>query len=106
MAVTESDADWYFASDDCGRCVQLSLILPGLRLPRAAVPIGSYRLRSDGRYHPPEWARRQRPAQMADDRRVCPPAMAGQLLLFRPSRVLTVSTPRGSVTASWRGIRC
>ena len=87
MAITEFDAAWYFTPDDRGRCVQLELILPGLPR-RPAVPIGSYRLRSDGRYHPPPWARRQRPEPVFDDPRVCPPAMPGQLMLWRASRSL------------------
>jgi len=88
LAVKESDADWYYAPDDRGRDVQLTLIMPGLG-QRRAMPIGSYRKRSDGRYHPPDWARSQRSAAPADDKRICPPAIPGQLLLFRPRRSLT-----------------
>jgi integrase len=85
LAITEFDAAWYFAPDDRGRRVQLELIIPGLPR-RPAMPIGSYRLRSDGRYHPPPWARRQRPETVFDDPSVCPPVMPGQLMLWRASR--------------------
>jgi len=86
LAITEFDAAWYFTPDD-RRCVQLELIIPGMPRRRAA-PTGSYRLRSDGRYHPPPWARRQRPGPVFDDPRVCPPTMPGQLMLWRASRSL------------------
>lgn len=88
LAVSEFDAAWYFTPDNRGRCVQLELMVPGLPR-RRAVPIGSYRLRSDGRYHPPPWARRQRLEPLFDDPRVCPPAMPGQLMLWYPARTLT-----------------
>jgi integrase len=85
LAITEFDAAWYFAPDDRGRDVQLELIIPGLPR-RRAVPIGAYRLRSDGRFHAPHWARRQRPETVFDDESVCPPTMPGQLTLWRPRR--------------------
>ena len=88
LAITEFDAAWYFTPDDRGRDAQLELIIPGLQR-RRATPIGSYRLRSDGRYHPPPWARRQRQEPVFDDQRVCPPVMPGQLVLWRASRTLT-----------------
>jgi hypothetical protein len=85
LAITEFDAVWYFAPDGRGRRVQLELIISGLPR-RPAMPIGSYRLRSDGRYHPPPWARRQRPEAVFNDQRVCPPVMPGQLMLWRAAR--------------------
>lgn len=88
-AVKESDAAWYFSPAPGPRPVQLELIVPGLRLP-PRMPFGSYRARSDGRFHPPSWARAQVAAGPSDDPRVCPPAAAGQLALFRPRRTLAL----------------
>ncbi len=85
VAVTESDADLVLRPRRPRPPVQLELIIPGLPR-RPAKPIGSYRLRSDGRYHPPPWARRQRPETVFNDQRVCPPVMPGQLKLWRASR--------------------
>jgi hypothetical protein len=87
--IQESDAAWYFDPATQPRPVQLVLILPGLRLP-PRMPFGSYRARSDGRFHPPLWARAQRPAELADDPRFCPSAVAGQLPLFQYHRTLAV----------------
>jgi hypothetical protein len=78
-------------------------ILPGLRLPHR-MPFGSYRARSDGRFHPPPWAREQLPAEVLDDPRLCPPTMAGQTPLFESRRVLTVADARkigDRVLAGW-----
>ena len=72
------------------RPVQLVFILPGLWLP-PRVPFGSYRARSDGRFHPPPWARAQIPAEVLDDPRFCAPVMDGQLPLFEARRTLTVA---------------
>ncbi|HEY3980179.1 MAG TPA: hypothetical protein VGM79_23085 [Streptosporangiaceae bacterium] len=58
------------------------------------MPFGSYRARSDGRFHPPPWARAQIPAEVLDDPRFCPPVLAGQLPLFEVRRVLTVADAR------------
>jgi len=88
-AVKESDAAWYFSPVPRPRPVQLKLIIPGLALPPRQA-FGSYRARSDGRFHPPRWARAQVAAAPADDPRVCPPATAGQLALFRPQRTLAL----------------
>jgi hypothetical protein len=88
-AVKESDAAWYFSPAPGPRPVQLELIIPGLALPPRQA-FGNYRARSDGRFHPPRWARAQVAAALADDPRVCPPATAGQLALLRPQRMLVL----------------
>jgi len=80
-AVVANDAAWYFDPPRRPRPVQLALIFHGLP-KRTARPFGTYRARSDGRYHPPLWARDQLPKQRADDPRVLPPTLPGQLLLF------------------------
>jgi hypothetical protein len=101
--IQQSDAAWYFSPAPAPRPVQLVFILPGLRLPHRT-PFGSYRARSDGRFHPPPWARAQIPAEVLDDPRFCPPALAGQLPLFEASRTLAVADARGirdRVLASW-----
>jgi hypothetical protein len=91
--IQQSDAAWYFSPAPEPRPVQLAFILPGLRLPHRT-PFGSYRARSDGRFHPPPWARAQIPAELLDDPRFCPPAIAGQLPLFGPRRALAVADAR------------
>lgn len=91
--VQQSDAAWYFSPAPEPRPVQLVFILAGLRLPHR-MPFGSYRARSDGRFHPPQWARAQLPAEVLDDPRFCPPVMAGQLPLFGTRRTLTVADAR------------
>lgn len=68
------------------------------------MPDGSYRARSDGRFHPPPWARAQLPPEVLDDPRFCPPVMAGQLPLFEARRTLTVGDARNirdRVPAGW-----
>ncbi len=91
--IQESDAAWYFDPAPEPRPVQLVLILPGLWLP-PRMPFGSYRARSDGPFHPPPWARAQRPAEVLDDPRICTSVMAGQLPLFEARRMLTVADAR------------
>lgn len=91
--IQESDAAWYFDPPPGLRPVQLVFILPGLRLPHR-MPFGSYRARSDARFHPPPWARTQLPADVLDDPRFCPPVLAGQLPLFAARRTLTVADAR------------
>jgi hypothetical protein len=101
--IQQSDAAWYFSPAPEPRPVQLVFILPGLRLPHRT-PFGSYRARSDGRFHPPPWARAQLPAKVLDDPRFCPPVMAAQLPLFEGRRVLTVADGRkirDRVLADW-----
>ena len=101
--IQESDAAWYFNPALEPRPVQLALILPGLRLPHR-MPFGSYRARSDRRFHPPPWARAQIPAEVLDDPRFCPPVMARQLPLFGPCRMLVVADARkirDRVLADW-----
>jgi hypothetical protein len=60
--IQQSDAAWYFSPAPEPRPVQLAFILPEVRLP-PRMPFGSYRARSDGRFHPPPWARAQLPAK-------------------------------------------
>jgi integrase len=101
--IQQSDAAWYFSPAPAPRPVQLAFILPGLRLPHR-MPFGSYRARSDGRFHPPPWARAQLPAEGLDDPRFCPPVMARQLPLFGPRRTLVVADARkirDRVLAGW-----
>jgi len=101
--IQQSDAAWCFNPSPEPRPVQLVFILPGLRLPHR-MPFGSYRARSDGRFHPPPWARAQLLAEVLDDPRFCPPVMDGQLPLFEARRTLTVadaSKIRDRVLASW-----
>jgi hypothetical protein len=101
--IQQSDAAWYFNPASESRPVQLVFILPGLRLPHR-MPFGSYRARSDGRFHPPPWARAQIPAEVLDDPQFCPPVLAGQLPLFEIRRTLTVGDARGirdRVLAGW-----
>ncbi len=101
--IQESDAAWYFNPAPELRPVQLVFILTGLRLP-PRMPFGSYRARSDGRFHPPPWARAQLPAEVLDDPWFCPPVMAGQLPLFEARRMLTIAGARkirDRVLAGW-----
>jgi hypothetical protein len=101
--IQQSDAAWYFSPATEPRPVQLVFILPGLRLPHRT-PFGSYRARSDGRFHPPPWARAQIPAEVLDDPRFCPQVLAGQIPLFEIRRVLTAGDARGirdRVLAGW-----
>jgi hypothetical protein len=101
--IQKSDAACYFNPAPEPRRVQLVFILPEVRLP-PRMPFGSYRARSDGRFHPPPWARAQLPAKVLDDPRFCPPVMAGQLPLFETRRTLTVADARkvrDRVLAGW-----
>lgn len=79
--IVAADADWYFSPPSTPRPVQLTLIFHGLP-KRQATPFGPYRKHSDGRYQLPTWAKAQRPAPIADDPRVLPPAVPGQIALF------------------------
>ncbi|MDX2681563.1 hypothetical protein [Streptomyces soliscabiei] len=84
MAITEYDAAWYYEPAKAAQNpvrTQLALCLPG-SVKRPAHMIGTYRLQTDGRYHPFDWARAQRPAEVMDDQRICPPTQRGQLALF------------------------
>ncbi|MGW7069438.1 hypothetical protein ACWGII_34185 [Streptomyces sp. NPDC054855] len=83
LAIVHHDATWYYEPVAAAKrqvATQLALIVPGITLK--AAPFGAYRQRSDGRYHPPAWARAQRPDPVHDDPRICPPAIPGQLSLF------------------------
>jgi hypothetical protein len=88
--IQESDAAWYFDPPPQLRPVRLMFILPGLRLP-PRLPFGSYRARSDGRFHPPPWARAQLPADVLNDPWFCPPVMAGPVTVAAVSRHSGVS---------------
>ncbi|GAA2609209.1 hypothetical protein [Streptomyces lienomycini] len=82
LVIIDHDADWYYdpaAAVKLQVVTQLALIVPGVTL--TAAPFGAYRQRSDGRYHPPAWARAQRPDPVRDDPRICPPTLSGQLAL-------------------------
>lgn len=84
------DLEWWLDSPGRPRQVQRTLIFHGLRLPPRA-PFGQFRKHSDGRYHLPDWAKRQRDAsaEPLDDPGICPPTVVGQLRLFATSRRLT-----------------
>jgi hypothetical protein len=102
-AVKESDAAWYFSPAARPRAVQLELIIPGLRLP-PRMPFGTYRARSDGRFHPPPWARAQLAVGPRDDAQFCPPAVTGQLSLFAARRRLVLGDAArisGRVLPGW-----
>lgn len=84
VAITEYDAAWYYEPAQAARrpaWTQLAFCLPG-SVKRHAYAIGTYRLQTDGRYHPFDWARAQRPSTVVDDRRICPPTQPGQFALF------------------------
>jgi integrase len=103
IEIQQSDAAWYFSPAPTPRPVQLVFIMPEVRLPHR-MPFGSYRARSDGRFHPPPWARAQIPAQLLDDPRFCPPMITGQLPLFESRRTLVVADAhsiRDRVLAGW-----
>ncbi|WP_154685883.1 hypothetical protein [Streptomyces himastatinicus] len=91
VAVTEYDAAWYFEPAQAAEqptWTQLAFCLPA-SVRRPALPTGTYRLQTDGRYHAPGWARAQRPALVVDDKRICPQAVRGQVALFpAPYRLL------------------
>jgi hypothetical protein len=112
-----------------GRPSQLMLILPGDRPPRAQPLDKPHRGRAPDRTRPRSWLDQLRiaSAEPVDDPRVCPPAIPGQLLLFRMRRPLTdaharrikdrdlagydrlreaaiaLAAERGLTTAWWRG---
>ena len=112
-----------------GRPSQLMLILPGDRPPRAQPLDRPQRGRAPDRTRPRSWLHQLRIASAGpvDDPRVCPPAIPGQLLLFRMRRQLTdaharrikdrdlagydrlretaiaLAAERGLTTAWWRG---
>ena len=105
------------------------LILPGDRLPTAQPLDRPLRGRAPDRTRPRSWLDQLRiaSAEPVDDPRICPPAIRGQLLLFRPRRQLTdaharrikdrdlagydrlretaiaLAAERGLSTAWWRG---
>jgi hypothetical protein len=122
------DPEW-IASPRGGRPSQLMLILPGDRPPRAQPLDRPQRGRAPDRTRPRSLLDQLRAAsaEPVDDPRVCPPAIPGQLLLFRMRRQLTdaharrikdrvlagydrlreaaiaLAAERGLTTAWWRG---
>ncbi len=97
LAIIDHDATWYYdpvAAAERRAVTQLALVMPGITL--TAAPFGAYRQRSDGRYHPPAWARAQRPEPVRDDPRICPPTVPGQLALF-PAPYRMISEHAGSI---------
>ncbi|MCP3013003.1 hypothetical protein NGM33_06630 [Nocardiopsis dassonvillei] len=89
LEIMQFDADWYFNPSPTPRPVQLTLVIPRLKLPRVR-PFGTARPRSDGNLHPPPWARAQRAVPPPeDDLRICPPTIPGQMALFEAQRELT-----------------
>ena len=83
------DPEW-IARPSGGRPSQLMLILPGDRLPTAQPLDRPLRGRAPDRTRPRSWLDQLRiaSAEPVDDPRICPPAIRGQLLLFRPRRQL------------------
>lgn len=83
------DAEW-IAAPVAGQPCQLALILPGVRPPRSQPIDRPLKGRPPDASRPRSWLERQRiaSAEPSDDPRVCPPAVRGQLLLFRPRRHL------------------
>lgn len=83
------DAEW-IADPVAGQPCQLALILPGVRLPRSQPIDRPLKGRPRDASRPRSWLDRQRiaSAEPSDDPRVCTPAVRGQLLLFRPRRLL------------------
>jgi site-specific recombinase XerC len=122
------DPEW-IARPRGGRPSQLMLILPGDRLPTAQPLDRPLRGRAPDRTRPRSWLDQLRiaSAEPVDDPRICPPAIPGQLLLFRMRRQLTdaharrikdrdlagydrlretaiaMAAERGLSTAWWRG---
>jgi hypothetical protein len=84
------DAEW-IATPVAGQPCQLALILPGVRPPRSQPIDRPLMGRPRNASRPRSWLERQRIAAAgpSDDPCVCPPAVRGQLLLFRPRRHLT-----------------
>lgn len=128
LTIRLHDPEW-IAYPVGGRPSQLMLILPGDRLPRAQPLDRPLRGRAPDRTRPRSLLDQLRiaSAEPVDDPRICPPAIRGQLLLFRPRRILTdtharrikhrdlagydrlreaaiaLAAERGLSTAWWRG---
>lgn len=97
LLVIRTDDPGWIAEPVSGRPSQLRLILPGLRLPRAQPLDRPVRGGGRRRNRPPSWLEHLRTAAVAepvDDPRVCPPALRGQLVLFRTARELTLEHAR------------
>jgi hypothetical protein len=84
------DPEW-IAHPSGGRPSQLMLILPGDRRPTAQPLDKPLRGRAPDRTRPRSWLDQLRIASTVpvDDPRICPPAIRGQMLLFRMRRQLT-----------------
>ena len=128
LTIRLHDPEW-IAHPAGGRPSQLMLILPGDRLPAAQPLDRPLRGRAPDRTRPRSLLDQLRiaSAEPIDDPRICPPAIRGQLLLFRPRRQLTdaharrikdrdlagydrlretaiaLAAERGLSTAWWRG---
>jgi hypothetical protein len=128
LTIRLHDPEW-IARPAGGRPSQLMLILPGDRLPTAQPLDKPHRGRAPDRTRPRSWLDQLRvaSAEPVDDPRICPPAIRGQILLFRPRRQLTdayarrikdrdlvgydrlreaaisMAAERGLTTAWWRG---
>ncbi len=90
LPVRLDDPEW-IAAPVGGRPSQLMLILPGDRLPTSQPLDRPIRGRAPDRTRPRSLPGQLRiaSAEPVDDLRICPPAIRGQLLLFRPRRQLT-----------------
>src|SRR5712692_4552378 len=90
LTIRLGDPEW-IAHPVGGRPSQLMLILPGDRLPRSQPLDRPIRGRAPDRSRPRSLLDQLRiaSAEPVDDPRICPPAIRGQLLLFRPRRQLT-----------------
>jgi hypothetical protein len=89
------DPEWITSRPE-GQPSQLMLILPGDRLPKSQPLDRPQRGRAPDRTRPRNLLDQLRIATAgpADDQRVCPPAIPGQLLLFRMRRQLTAAHAR------------
>ena len=128
LTIRLHDPEW-IAHPAGGRPSQLMLILPGDRLPTAQPLDRPLRGRAPDRTRPRSLLDQLRiaSAEPVDDPRICPPAIRGQLLLFRPrlqltdtharrikdrdlagydrlrETAITLAAERGLSTAWWRG---
>jgi len=85
---SEPDIEWLEDPDGCRpRDLQLSLIFPGLG-PGEAHPLR----RTFDTWAPDRVVQRLRVKEKRDDPAICPPSVPGQMLLFRPTRVLDRAT--------------
>lgn len=87
LTIRTDDPGWIIDQKPGGSC-QLGLILPGVRLPQAAPLDRPRRGKAPDCNRPRSWLERLRAADaaIADDPRVLPPTLPGQLALLRPRR--------------------